>query len=169
MGESLTPPDHSRRFGLLSALPPCEKLPRASHHFHPRQLADCHARVNLSSCFCKGARREAACRVSAIFQICFGKRKDLLFVDIINAIAMCSEIQKWAANQEAVTFPWLSAHSIRTGIGGDIYIVFPPIRLSRINFHSRNCFNLRQFHGKMPQNAPPRLTLCSPKCYFNWF
>jgi len=45
------------------------------------------------------------------------------------------ENSKWAASQEAVTFPWLSAHSIRTGIGGDAYIVFPPPRLSRINFH----------------------------------
>ena len=30
---------------------------------------------------------------------------------------------KWAARQEAVTFPWLSAHSIRKGIGGDTYMV----------------------------------------------
>jgi hypothetical protein len=44
---------------------------------------------------------------------------------------------KWAASQEAVTFPWLSAHSIRTGIGGDIYIVFPSPRLSRINFQHK--------------------------------
>ncbi|SPE44150.1 hypothetical protein SBA7_30041 [Candidatus Sulfotelmatobacter sp. SbA7] len=41
---------------------------------------------------------------------------------------------KWAASQEAVTFPWLSAHSIRTGIGGDTSIVAPPVGLSRANF-----------------------------------
>ena len=41
---------------------------------------------------------------------------------------------KWAASQEAVTLPWLSAHSIRTRIGGDTYIVDPPAGLSRINF-----------------------------------
>jgi hypothetical protein len=43
---------------------------------------------------------------------------------------------KWAASQEAVTLPWLSAHSIRTGIGGDTYIVDPPPRLSRSNFQT---------------------------------
>jgi hypothetical protein len=41
---------------------------------------------------------------------------------------------KWAASQEAVTFPWLSAHSIRKGIGGDIYIVNPAARLSRTSW-----------------------------------
>ena len=41
---------------------------------------------------------------------------------------------KWAASQEAVTLPWLSAHSIRTGIGGDSYMLNPQPRLSRINF-----------------------------------
>ncbi|PYX31033.1 MAG: hypothetical protein DMG80_10905 [Acidobacteria bacterium] len=41
---------------------------------------------------------------------------------------------KWAASQEAVTFPWLSAHSILKRIGGDINIVNPEIRLSRTIF-----------------------------------
>jgi hypothetical protein len=41
---------------------------------------------------------------------------------------------KWAASQEAVTFPWLSAHSIRKRIGGDNYIVVPSDALSRDNF-----------------------------------
>ena len=30
---------------------------------------------------------------------------------------------KWADNQEAVTLPWLSAHSILSWIGGDISMV----------------------------------------------
>jgi hypothetical protein len=30
---------------------------------------------------------------------------------------------KWAGNQEAVTLPWLSAHSILSWIGGDISMV----------------------------------------------
>src|SRR6266436_309033 len=73
---------------------------------------------------------------------------------------------KWAASQEAVTLPWLSAHSIRTGIGGDTSIVDPPPRLSRINFIAPTLF---QF-GTIPcQNALRSLTLSSPKCYFNWF
>src|ERR1019366_372626 len=62
---------------------------------------------------------------------------------------------KWAASQEAVTLPWLSAHSIRTGIGGDTYIVDPPARLSRVNFHgsekSSNCSNLG---NSTPNRAP---------------
>jgi len=37
---------------------------------------------------------------------------------------------KWAGRQEAVTFPWLSAHSIRKGIGGDTFIVNLAGRLS---------------------------------------
>jgi hypothetical protein len=41
---------------------------------------------------------------------------------------------KWAASQEAVTFPWLSAHSILKRIGGDTYMVDPQIRLSRTKF-----------------------------------
>jgi hypothetical protein len=41
---------------------------------------------------------------------------------------------KWAASQEAVTFPWLSAHSIRKRIGGDNYMVAPFDALSRDNF-----------------------------------
>jgi hypothetical protein len=32
---------------------------------------------------------------------------------------------KWADNQEAVTLPWLAAHSIRTGIGGDTSMLDP--------------------------------------------
>jgi hypothetical protein len=40
---------------------------------------------------------------------------------------------KWAASQEAVTLPWLSAHSIRTGIGGDTSMLNPAGRLSRTN------------------------------------
>jgi hypothetical protein len=52
---------------------------------------------------------------------------------------------KWAASQEAVTLPWLSAHSIRIGIGGDSYIVDPPPRLSRINFQPENYSNLVNF------------------------
>ncbi len=43
---------------------------------------------------------------------------------------------KWAASQEAVTFPWLSAHSIRKGIGGDTYIVNLAERLSSANCRS---------------------------------
>ena len=39
---------------------------------------------------------------------------------------------KWAASQEAVTLPWLSAHSIRTGIGGDVLMVDPLPRLSSV-------------------------------------
>jgi hypothetical protein len=53
---------------------------------------------------------------------------------------------KWAVSQEAVTFPWLSAHSIRTGIEGDTYIVDPQGRLSRGNFQ----LQLVQF-GKIPR------------------
>jgi len=30
---------------------------------------------------------------------------------------------KWAGNQEAVTVPWLSAHSILSWIGGDTYML----------------------------------------------
>jgi hypothetical protein len=33
-----------------------------------------------------------------------------------------------------VTFPWLSAHSIRKRIGGDIYILVSSGALSRDNF-----------------------------------
>jgi hypothetical protein len=46
----------------------------------------------------------------------------------------CCRKLKWAASQEAVTFPWLSAHSILKRIGGDTTIVNPQSRLSRTNF-----------------------------------
>jgi hypothetical protein len=52
---------------------------------------------------------------------------------------------KWADSQEAVTLPWLSAHSIRIGIGGDSYIVDPPPRLSRINCQPENYSNMVNF------------------------
>src|SRR5208337_513889 len=58
---------------------------------------------------------------------------------------------KWAASQEAVTFPWLSAHSIRTGSGGDTYIVDPPVRLSRINFQTLQIVLIR---GEFPAKCP---------------
>src|ERR1039457_1094700 len=52
---------------------------------------------------------------------------------------------KWAASQEAVTLPWLSAHSIRTRIGGNASIVDPPSRLSRSNsIGFEECPNTRQ-------------------------
>jgi hypothetical protein len=62
---------------------------------------------------------------------------------------------KWAASQEAVTLPWLSAHSIRTGIGGDISIVILPSRLSRINFHQIGHFVAKDSAPK----CGPSLTL----------
>ena len=34
-----------------------------------------------------------------------------------------------------MTLPWLSAHSIRTGIGGDIYILILEMRLSSDQLH----------------------------------
>jgi hypothetical protein len=38
---------------------------------------------------------------------------------------------KWAGSQEAVTFPWLSAHSILKRIGGDTFMVVPFAQMSR--------------------------------------
>jgi hypothetical protein len=63
---------------------------------------------------------------------------------------------KWAASQEAVTLPWLSAHSIRTGIGGDNYIVDSPPRLSRIKFRAfpGKKIDLFQFEKIPPKPAP---------------
>src|ERR1022692_4518859 len=55
---------------------------------------------------------------------------------------------KWAASQEAVTLPWLSAHSIRTRIGGDSYMLNPPARLSRINFPPSTWFHLDRIPAK---------------------
>jgi hypothetical protein len=58
---------------------------------------------------------------------------------------------KRAASQEAVTLPWLSAHSIRTGIGGDAYIVGRLTRLSR-NFLPHCLFHSWKI---LFQKAPP--------------
>ena len=55
---------------------------------------------------------------------------------------------KWAASQEAVTLPWLSAHSIRTRIGGDTYMVVREPRLSRINSISRSDVQPKKFLAK---------------------
>jgi len=51
---------------------------------------------------------------------------------------------KWAASQEAVTFPWLSAHSILKRIGGDSYIVDLLNRMSRTNLPQDRFLALRE-------------------------
>jgi len=65
---------------------------------------------------------------------------------------------KWAASQEAVTIPWLSAHSIRKGIGGDTYILNLTQPLSRASCRMKNSF--------LPLAAmcARALTLSLPEC-----
>ena len=65
---------------------------------------------------------------------------------------------KWAASQEAVTFPWLSAHSILKRIGGDGFIVDLPVGLSRTTSRSRDGTR----RATLPSAAA--LTLSSPEC-----
>lgn len=77
--------------------------------------------------------------------------------------ALGAQKLKWAASQEAVTFPWLSAHSIRKRIGGDSYIVDPSDALSRDNFRD---FKLELTPA---QKAVESLTLLPPGCYFDGF
>jgi hypothetical protein len=66
---------------------------------------------------------------------------------------------KRAASQEAVTLPWLSAHSIRTGIGGNVLIVDPPVRLSSLTFVGLLSFPFGNFPGKkaLQSLTPPSL------------
>jgi hypothetical protein len=51
--------------------------------------------------------------------------------------AECCLLIKWANDQEAVTFPWLPAHSILKWIGGDISMLDPFRAMSSLFQSSR--------------------------------
>lgn len=54
-----------------------------------------------------------------------------------------------------MTLPWLSAHSIRTGIGGDSFILILETRMSRINLHvCREIGRVPILEKYTPKHAP---------------
>jgi hypothetical protein len=65
---------------------------------------------------------------------------------------------KWAASQEAVTIPWLSAHSIRKGIEGDTHNGTPTD--PNVKDYLAGNFETRNSCAKPTE----RLTLNAPEC-----
>ena len=104
------------RLWVLAGLTPGRRVVRNAIILAADEPQSCHARVNLSSSFLRAESSHGAVLREFLRSEIPAARKLKL---------------KWAASQEAVTFPWLSAHSIRKGIGGDTYIVNPGERLSR--------------------------------------